>query len=215
MMLVEQARRATAAPVIVMDTKIEPGFETLADETDALEIVETFGDFKKLIRKPRRKLPAYIIVRPKPAEVLDPEALDAYAQATYDLQHCYFMVDEAYQLHTPSGQALPGLIGLLTRGRARKIGVVLCTQRPKRVSLFCLTESSKFIVYYLQLADDRARVGEAIPYSKALNPEKYHFYFYDTQAQDAHLRYFAPLDIPARNVQDDGAFIDLSGRKIF
>lgn len=213
-MLQEQARRATAAPVIVMDTKIDEGFEQLANERERSEIVENQRDFKKWLEKPRRKMPDYLIVRPKSDEVTDPDVLDGYAQMAYNLQHCYFLVDEAYQLHK-NGQALPGLVALLTRGRSRKIGVVLCTQRPKWISLFCLTESSKFLVFYLQLADDRARIAEVIPYNRKLNPEKYHFYFYDTQARNSALRYFAPLDIPARNVHDGGDFVDINGRKIF
>lgn len=190
-MLLEQARRAPLGPVVVMDTKIDEGFTRLAEKESA-EIVSSLAEYKRALKRKANKMPDYLIVRPPIEEVTDPEALDLYCQEAYEKTHLYFLVDEAYQLHN-NGRAYPGLIGLLTRGRSRKISVVLCSQRPKWLSIFCLTEVKHFYIFRLIDRGDRARIAELTPYNRDTIPPEYHFYYYNIKSGEYIL--FAPLDI--------------------
>jgi energy-coupling factor transporter ATP-binding protein EcfA2 len=176
--------RFSSQRVVVFDTKYEPVFERIPQETESLEIVETKSDMLKKLGD-KKHGPDYIIVRPNASEISDPMLLDGYLESIYHTQNNILVyIDEAYQIHKNT-QAGPGLIGLLTRGRARGLTTLVSTQRPAWISRFCLTEAQKFYIYRLTDAKDWARLGEIIPEipKGGIRMEPY-FYLYYKQGEE-------------------------------
>lgn len=139
------------------------------------------GKFAKEITKHR-----FVVLNFKTRE-LDTDFMDAvlmYIHDTYD--NVGICCDELYYLHK-NGEAGDGLIGILTRGRERKQTFLGLVQRPKRISLFCYSESDYIVGMALNLEGDRKRMVEATgdaSFIKAL--PKYHWLWYtvdDDQSQ--------------------------------
>lgn len=193
-MLQEQCRQAAFAPVVIYDTKNDDGFFDVPMGDETIEVIESQSAFLSIAKKPKRKQPDYILVRPNMQELMNPAMVDAYLITQYDyMPSTYAMVDEAYQLHIAAGKAGPGLLGLLTRGRSRGISTVLCTQRPAWISRFCFTEATKLYVYRLIDLQDRKRIAEISPYHPDMILDKYHFYGY--KQGDINGTFYAPLQL--------------------
>lgn len=153
---------------IVIDTKTEPIFTRLPEAkkddplSETLRVVHSIDEMVSEYKDDKRGAD-YIIVRPSNVEVAKPALLDAYLEAIYhNARDICVLVDEAYQFHTGTN-AGPGLIGLLTRGRARGLTTLVATQRPAWLSRFAITESQKFYIFRLSDRKDWARLGEIIP----------------------------------------------------
>jgi DNA helicase HerA-like ATPase len=202
--------RYSTQRVVVFDTKHEPLFEQLPRDDESLEIVSTVPEMLTAWRDTRRG-PDYLIVRPPPALMADPFEIDAYLYALYDnAKNALVYVDEAYQLHR-NAQAGPGLIALLTRGRARALTTLISTQRPAWLSRFALTESQKFYLFRLIDRADWARLSEIIPNipREGIKLEPYHFLYYkqgeDDYTEMAPLKPIANLSYtPQADEPDDG-----------
>lgn len=168
------ARRIEAAPLIIYDTKIEPKFAALPNSV----IVETDNEMTEAVENGEHD---YIVVRPALHMLDDPRALDGLLLAHYHhAQGLPAYIDEAYMFHVNS-QAGPGLTALMTRGRSKGITTIISSQRPSRISRFCITEIDKAYTFRLQDKKDRVRLDDLIEdYSKLPIPPKHHFYFYDT-----------------------------------
>jgi len=163
--------RMTQSPVMIYDTKEEDKYLTLPDSLLVSSQAEADDAFHNAEYD-------YIIVRPPVAETSEPEVMDAYLLHHYEAySNCVAVVDEAYQFHR-GGRAFPGLIALMTRGRARGLTTIMCTQRPAWISKFLISESQKFYVFYLMLSDDRKRMDDIVPdFSTLPDPPKFGFYF--------------------------------------
>ncbi len=104
---------------------------------------------------PERRI-RWAILRPPPGELsemamaFDGVLADVIAR-WHDLT---VVVDELYTLHI-SGRPGPGLTGILTRGRSRGISAIMCTQRPRWISRFTLSEADALAVFALTLPADR------------------------------------------------------------
>lgn len=165
--------------VIVLDTKGEPAFNALpCRESESHEFYNSGDDAIDGFRAKKR--PTYMIVRPSPQEISEPEAMDMILQNIYDMRtECLVYIDEAYQWHI-NGRAGSGLTGLLTRGRSMGISTLIATQRPAWISRFCLTEAQKFYIYKLIDKKDFKTVGELFPGGVVPAPnERYQFTYYD------------------------------------
>lgn len=167
------ARYIEAAPMLIYDTKIEPKFAALPNS----RIAESVDDVSELIDAGETD---YIVWRPG-IEILDkPRELDQLLLWHYHNAQglpCY--VDEAYMFHVNS-QAGPGLTALMTRGRSKGITTLISSQRPSRISRFCITEIDKAFLFRLQDKKDRVRLDDLIEDFSALPvPKKHHFYFFD------------------------------------
>ncbi len=167
------ARRIEAAPLMIYDTKIEPKFAALPRSA----IVETMGEAHEIIDAGEHD---YIVVRPGVGLLDDPRALDAMLLDHYHhFQGLPAYIDEGYMFHVNS-QAGPGLTALMTRGRSKGITTILSSQRPSRISRFCITEIDKAYIFRLQDKKDRQRIDDLISeFSELPIPEKHHFYFQD------------------------------------
>lgn len=164
-------------PVVIYDTKDEPALERFADE------VVDVGQLDEAMRPdPQGDVPDIIVVKVPPETVTDPEALDAILHRHYTRYRgwCAYL-DEAY-MWTNGAKAGPGLTGLLTRGRSRGISTVVCTQRPRWVSRFVVSEAQHIYLMRLVDADDYARMSDIIPGAENVRPKKYHFYYYEVGA---------------------------------
>lgn len=190
-----QLQTTAIYPVLIFDTKIEDAFLTLTDDYNEIIIVEGLTAFKKLKRKKEGEIYNYIVVRPLASELSDSDLLDEYLLHVYDhWKNSLIYIDELYQWHN-QGRAGSGLLGLLTRGRSRKITLLMSTQRPQWVSRFCLTEAQKYYIYRLADGADRRRMSDVIPdYDKLPLPARFHFYFFEHGMDLARLYAPVPYD---------------------
>jgi hypothetical protein len=114
-----------------------------------------------------------------------------YMHETYD--NIGFCCDELYYLHK-NAEAGNGLIGILTRGRERQQSFLGLVQRPKRISLFCFSESDYIVCMALNLEGDRKRMVEATGDFRFIDPlPKYHWRWYNVDADASQLWGPVPL----------------------
>jgi energy-coupling factor transporter ATP-binding protein EcfA2 len=186
-------RRLPSSPAVIYDTKDEEKFRALVPH----RVVETISE---MIEAADDETVDYVIVRPTVHLLRDPDALDEFLMAHYErLRKIPAYIDEAYTFHK-NGQAGPGLIGLLTRGRSRGITTILSTQRPSFISRFCVTESQRLYLFRLTDKADKKRVGDVVPdFADMPNPPKHGFYFFETGEEAPRLMQPVKLD-PALNV---------------
>lgn len=182
--------RMEDAPVVIYDTKGEPKFDKLPNSISA----ESTEDMMAAYESGEND---YIIVRPPLHEVVDPAALDE--RLMYHHMNMFGVpayVDELYMFHR-NGQAGPGLTGLLTRGRSKRQTFLGSSQRPRRISLFNLTESDKYYIFRLRDRKDRQRINDIIDDFDTMQlPAKHHFWFFN-QGEDKPL-YYPPVPIDNR-----------------
>lgn len=135
---------------IILDCKGEPVFEQL-----------TGSDVIHGLRLSDSKETDVFIVRPVSRELSDPDTLDNFLAEIYrKCRNVTVVIDEAYMIHSSGGRAGPGLIGLVTRGRSKKLGAWIGTQRPAWASRFCFSESEHFFVMMLSHPADRKLMSE-------------------------------------------------------
>lgn len=201
-----QLQNAPFDNVIVLDTKGEPSFNTIARYDETIDFYNSVKAFHSALKSP---LPNYAIVRPSPDDMTDLEYMDGLLLSIYNARKpCLVYVDEAYQWHI-SGRAGAGLIGLLTRGRSLGISTMLSTQRPMWISRFCFSESQKFYIYKLSDARDVKVIAEHIPaFNTYYAAKKYHFWYYDNAQDMETAQFYQPVPMPPRPVMTDE-----SGRK--
>jgi energy-coupling factor transporter ATP-binding protein EcfA2 len=180
-------RRVTQAPTIILDTKEEEKFRALKPS----RFVESVPD---MLEAAMDEAVDYVVFRPPLEVTMLPEALDAILLAIYnELRGVAVYVDEAFMVHK-NGQAGPGLLGLLTRGRSRGITTILAAQRPAWLSRFCVTEAQRFYLCRLTDDDDKRRLGDVIPGFRDLaNPPKFGFWYFE-QGAEAPLQ-FGPVKL--------------------
>lgn len=164
--------------IIIYDTKIEPKFESYENFSIVLTVEEARKEIKRLKKFKDKQF--FIIVRPSVEDSADPELLDKMLYYHYAHLHgVAAYIDEAYTFHK-NGQAGPGLIALLTRGRSKKITTIISTQRPAWLSRFCISEAQKFFIFRLVDDKDKKRLSDVIPkFDKKPNPKRYHFYYFE------------------------------------
>ena len=162
--------RSMPLPVLIVDTKYS---EVIAEYAARYRwpIVSAFPN----------RLEGVIVWRPMPLELSDPWTIDLYLETILEARKpVSIYIDELYQLHN-NGKAGPGLIGLYTRGRERGFCILGGSQRPAWVSLFCLTESSKYFVMRLDLPQDKKRMAEIIGDSQIADTSIPNRFFWYTQ----------------------------------
>lgn len=172
--------RHTPGPVVILDTKIEPAFDT-AFPPGEITIQDGLGPLTGTTR--------ITIVRPRAHELVAWKLLDAWLTTIPEATTVY--LDELYQVHGPGGFAGPGLTGILTRGRSKGISVLMSTQRPRFISGFCLTEAEKYYIYWLSKPADRRVLADATVPAIQEAPPPFHFWFY--AAGQRHATLFAPV----------------------
>jgi hypothetical protein len=152
---------------IVLDTKYDDGFNGYKTVNKLPTMAKTLSAIED------NKL---FVVRPQMNE-MSPGILDTWLGSIHDsFDNVGVFVDEGYQVALGSN-AGPGLTGLLTRGRQRGQSVIVGSQRPARLPLFCFTEANHYFIMQLSSKDDKKKVydytGKKEIVSDIITP--YHF----------------------------------------
>ena len=189
-----QLRHPKVWPVIMFDTKIEDEFFGVPQEGDSLELVESLDAFDKLAKRPKNKMPDYILVRPGIDEMQDHEYLDQYARLAYEKFGPVFLYfDELYSWHN-NGRVGNNMTAILTRGRSKGKTFLGTTQRPSWISRFFMTEADKFYIHQLTDERDKSTLANVIPgLAKLPDLPEYHFYHYNVKKPRDGIMPFAPV----------------------
>lgn len=192
-MLMEQCRQSPQVPVVIYDTKGDADFLKLGAGGNFCHVVTGIAGFKKAIEAHHKSAYTYIVVTPTEAETMEPELLDEYLIFHYyNLPDSVVAIDELLNF-MKNGQSQFGLSALLTRGRSKKQTVIMCTQRPKRISLFCKTQASKIIVYNCHGQDDRIDIEQLSLLPRDFKLDRFYFWVYKIGENNGTL--FAPLPL--------------------
>lgn len=187
---------------VIYDTKIEPKFAALP----GARVVDSWADVRKVWKKDKDV--RFVVFRPPVSDVIDPDKLDHYLLRHYEeMRQTTAYIDEAYQFHN-QGRCGPGLQSLLTRGRSRGITTIMSSQRPKWLSLFCLTESQRFYIFRLVDRNDRKRFADIIPgFDADADVPRHYFRYCDFDLPAPVLFSPVPLDksIAANSTYTDAA----------
>jgi hypothetical protein len=163
--------------VIALDTK---GFMALPFSKD----VKIINDFDKL----QKVKDGSYIYRPPIGVISSKEAETHYNEFfkwIYYRQNTIVIIDELMEITSSASQYPDWLRGLYTRGRQKNIGVWGCSQRPKTIPRFCISESTHLFVFDLNIEDDRKVLVENSGYTElAIKPSKiskreYTFWYID------------------------------------
>lgn len=80
----------------------------------------------------------------------------------------------------PIGQHNRAFNSIMMQGRSKRIPVIVCTQRPTNVSVYCFSEASFAFVFDLTKLSDRKKINEEISLiPRDYNLPDYHSYYYD------------------------------------
>lgn len=138
-----------------------------------------------------------VVYRP-PVDVLDDmRELDRVFKWVYLWGDCTLYIDELALVVKNSVTYPAYLKALYMQGREKRIAVISSTQRPANVPRFCVSESTVFAKFFLNLRDDQERMseqmGSAVLEPKAFPKEKLHSgkhtFFYFRNGMNAPLEY--------------------------
>lgn len=105
---------------------------------------------------------------------------DNIFKLAYDAGDCTVYLDEVYGVTQGSRNLSTWLTALYTRGRELGIGVIACSQRPKHIPMFCMSESEHFFVFRLLLQEDRDRLSSFIgDLPQIPNTDKHGFFYFN------------------------------------
>lgn len=180
--------RIPTTPIVIYDTKTEPKFLALKNNTVVITVDEMLEAYKD-------ESIDYIIVRPPETMLGVPSELDEYLWQQYLRMHyTVAYLDEAGTFHTRSGAAGKGLLSLMARGRSKGITTILSTQRPVRIERSVITEMTKAYLFLMQDKRDRIQLDNLIPdFSTLPLPKPHAFYFWETGLEQATL--FEPVKL--------------------
>ncbi len=157
--------------IVVADVKHDPTWS----QYDGI----TVNTIDKLTRLPFPKYPL-IIFRPEGELAHDFERLDKVFAWVYKRGNTLLMIDEVSAMVPGAMGFGHGFADLLQRGRTRKCTVIMGTQRPAFVPRIVLTESQKFVLFFLTDIRDRKTVAAASHASLSQEiPDLHGFWFVD------------------------------------
>ena len=135
--------------------------------------------------------PGIYIYRPEYPEYADPRN-DKILLAALKRGRCTVVIDELTDFARGS-YALPSLGKVIRQGRAKKVRMLIGTQRPGAIPLIALTEANKVACFRLQSATDRKRMAQWVdPAMLTLPSARHAFWFVDVGEGDVK-----QLELPA------------------
>lgn len=154
--------------VICLDTKGDVNWNTIPDVViyDRLDRMIEKHSIGKAIYRPRW-------------QELNFDYTDKFFEYIYLRRNTDVWIDEVMSI-----ELTPYYKACLTRGRSLNISCWNVTQRPKTIPLICISESTHFFVFDLQLEADRKRIMEVVPFEEIntipskINGE-YSFWYYN------------------------------------
>lgn len=187
--------RLPSSPIVIYDTKGEPKFDLMPRSV----AVHSHAAMLEALKNPEFD---YVIFRVPAEYIADADAIDGLLQYHFfNLRGVDLYIDELYSF-TANGRAGQGLLYLLTQGRSLGFTVVMSVQRPAGISLFPLTESQHFYIFFLAKRSDRQRVGEVVPdFEHEEQPPEYHFYYYEQGSRD-RAKLMAPILLDKNRAKD-------------
>lgn len=124
----------------------------------------------------------------------DDDAVDNLLYQVYKLGNFIVWVDEGYMFN-PNNQYIAAL---LTQGRAKNISVIFLSQRPKRVTLFAVTQASYIFLYGITGQNDMKTISEVMNtdglYNLIESLEKHHYISWN--ADDRNVMTEHPVPYP-------------------
>lgn len=187
--------RLTSSPIVIYDTKGEPKFDAMPRTA----VAHSHAAMIEALAHPEYD---YIVFRVPPEIIADADELDALLWYHFqNLRGVDLYIDELYSF-TSNGQAGRGLMSLLTQGRSHGFTTIMSVQRPARISLFPLTESQHFYIFFLIDKKDKNRLGDVIPdFEDMPAPPLYHFYYYATGSREG-AQLMAPILLDKNRAKD-------------
>ncbi len=147
--------------------------------------------------------PGVYIYRPDYPEYADPRN-DKILLAALKRGKCTVVIDELTDFARGS-YALPSLGKVIRQGRAKKVRMLIGTQRPGAIPLIALTEANKVACFRLQSAGDRKRMAQWInPAMLRLPTERHAFWFIDVGESDNARQLMLPAPSSGNGKQDNG-----------
>jgi hypothetical protein len=138
--------------------------QTLLRQKDRVLVLDTKQDPKddwKSVGVPIKKLgklrPGRYIWAASKDFITDPDTQSQFFEKQLDNGPLVIGVDEAYHLFLTRGLRL-----LATQGRGKRVSLVSCMQRPRSIPLFLLSDANYWVVFNLQLDDDRKSVEKSV-----------------------------------------------------
>ena len=96
-------------------------------------------------------------------------------------------IDEVYGICPPQ-KAIPEIINRIwTRGRGNGIGAWAATQRPTWLPIFLLSEAEHYLVFRLQVEDDRKKIAKIVGESAMKMPKNEHGFTYYCPSKDVEI----------------------------
>ena len=153
--------------------------------TSVFDDYKIFGKLTDIMIATEVDEPGIYVYRPV-FEELESEYYDGFYKWLYNRKNCIVIIDEAMQICESPKKYPQYLKGILTRGREYNIAAWVCTQRPKTLPLFLISEASKFFVFELNLADDRRRLMEITGRDEFMEREicKFCFHYFDVKKNE-------------------------------
>lgn len=149
-------------PWVIVDFKDED--KDIINQIDRVQYLD-YGD-------PIPERPGVYILKPLEGD----ESLTDWLWKVFRHGYCGLFFDEVF----PLGQHNKAFNTIMMQGRSRNIPVIVCTQRPTNISVYCFSEASYCYVFDLTKTKDRQTVHNeisAIPVKYVLEP--YHSFYYD------------------------------------
>lgn len=162
--------QAMPSPLVVLDTKYDPGISAWA-RRNRIKMVRKMPDWRKIDRD--------MVIRPPEDWLAHPEDIDWWLGQAFQCRYVpSIYVDEGYQAGAGSSRMGEGVAGLWTRGRVFGMHLLIGTQRPRFISRFVITESDRIYEGRLMLEDDRKAILSATGQPAAMRlMEPRHFLF--------------------------------------
>ena len=148
----------------------EPVWRGLVENED-FEVVESLqavknSEFRKVVYVP-------------PFEEQTQEIYDELCQYVYNETNTRLWIDEL-MLFTDGPQKYPPFLkAILVSGRSRNSTVLCCTQRPMGIPTICIANCQHFVVFRMNLDQDRKKMVDVTGCPRFLEPPpKYAFWYY-------------------------------------
>lgn len=145
---------------------------TIIDPKHSRMIAEINPRALKVTDRPPSE-PGLYVIRPFPGD--DDKALTDYLLRVWEQENHGTYYDEMLDL----GPRNRGFRRLLSQGREKNCPMIYCTQRPRWVDMYALTEADFVCSFVLRKKEDRRTVEEYAPGYQDKSLPRFHSYWYD------------------------------------
>jgi len=136
-------------PWVILNFKNDEHIDSIENTTDV--------DYDFVPKKKDRGL---YILRPLPGDMEgSPSLIETYLWKIWGREKCGIFCDETFMV----GRNNKAFNACLTQGRSKEIPMIMCTQRPSYISLFCFSEASFIQVFDLNDFRDIDTVEGFVP----------------------------------------------------